>query len=111
MSMTDCWECGAPVNDTDARCPKCRMRPKKPKRGFFVTMLKWEFILFNCMMVAWLVTKLGGLSGVTELSPNEITQVNPMNYSTLSTVVILITWAIGDIILGLFMLLTLPRRN
>jgi len=110
MSMIDCWECGVQVSATDTKCPNCSVRLQKPESGFFVTILKWEFILFNCMMVAWLIHSIGGADIVKSQTTSEITQTSSMDYTTFGTAVIFVIWLIGDLILGVFLLLTLPKN-
>jgi len=108
--MIDCWECGTLVSAADTKCPICSTRLKKPGSGFFVTILKWEFILFNCMMVAWLVNSLGGAEIVADTSSSSAIQTSSENTMTLGTTIIITIWVMGDLILGIFLLLTLPKN-
>jgi len=110
MALINCPECGAEVSDTAIDCPKCAVQLRKPQRSFFGKLVKWGFILFNVLMVMWM---WGGMSGVSEqynAAGSEAAQAGTAIGAGIGFFMILIIWALGDIILGLMFLFTRPKR-
>ncbi|MCC1491556.1 zinc ribbon domain-containing protein [Cognatishimia sp. F0-27] len=109
MAIISCPSCGNDVSEKAFDCPKCGHPLRKPKRGFFGVLIKWTFILFNILMLVWLVGGTGaavdtqaGLSGA-ELAGAQIG-------TGIGVALILSIWVIGDIILGLLVLFTRPKK-
>lgn len=79
------------------------------KRGFFGTLVKWTFILFNILMVAWLI---GGINAATEgmdtMSGAE--QAGVAIGTGIGAFMIMTIWAIGDVILGIMVLLSRGKK-
>ena len=109
MAMTDCKECGTQISSQATKCPKCGVRLRKPKRGFFGTLFKWTFILFNILMLIWLIAGLGGAGDVINNAGSEAEQVGASIGAAMGATLILTIWVIGDVILGLFVLFTRPK--
>ncbi|MCE1713661.1 hypothetical protein LWT42_22585, partial [Enterobacter hormaechei] len=107
MALINCPECSNSVSDNSLKCPSCGVQLRKPKRSFFGKIIKWGFILFNVIMAFWLV---GGMNVASEAVNTGTTaeQIGGAIGSGLGIAMILTMWVIGDIILGLFVLLTHP---
>ena len=109
MAIVECRECGADVSDSALQCPSCGFQLKKATRGFFGTLFKWSFILFNLLMASWLVIGLGGaIETVETMSGAE--KIGGAVGTGLGVGLILTAWLIGDVIIGLFVLFTRPRQ-
>jgi hypothetical protein len=80
------------------------VRTAKRQRSFVGKMVKWTFITFNVLMLLWLVS---GMTAVSSLSPSsDAERAGHIIGATIGFSMIIILWFIGDIILGLFVLLT-----
>lgn len=109
MALINCPECQTEVSDQALKCTKCGVQLRKPKRGVFGKLIKWLFIGFNILMAIWLVAGLGiGAEGM-DTAVSEAEQVGAAIGTGIGVVMILSTWFFGDIILGLFVLLTRPK--
>lgn len=109
MAMTKCPECGDDVSSTALKCPKCGFQINKPKRSFFGKIFLWMFILFNILMVVWIV---GGVNAASEMSKTYVSEAQKAGAAIgtgLGVTMLLGIWVFGDIILGLFTLLTRPK--
>ena len=108
MAMINCPECSSEVSDSAMKCPSCGVQLRKPKRGFFGKLVKYSFIVFNVLMVLWLV---GGMGAATEGmdAMSEAEKAGTAVGAGLGMAVVLSIWVFGDIILGLFVLFTRPK--
>jgi hypothetical protein len=93
---------------TAIKCPKCGVQLRKPKRSFFGKIIKWLFILFNAIMLIWLISGLSSVTEGTELL-SEAEQIGTAIGAGLGVAMLAGIWVIGDIILGLFVLFTRPK--
>lgn len=109
MALINCPECNAEVSDAAFKCPKCAYQIKKPKRGCLGGILKWAFILFNILMIVWLVSYFGTIGEALDSSTSEAQKTGTAIGGTMGTGMLLSIWVIGDIILGLFVLFTRPK--
>jgi hypothetical protein len=108
MPLIDCPECSTEVSDTALNCPKCGVQLRKPKRGFFGKLVKLSFVGFNILMAIWLIGGVNSASeGMQALSGAE--QAGAAIGTGIGAMLILGIWMVGDIILGLFVLLTRPK--
>jgi len=108
MALINCPECESEVSDTALKCPSCGVQLRKPTRGFFGKLFKWTFIGFNILMAFWLI---GGVGSATEgmEAMSEAERAGATIGTGIGAALILGIWVIGDIILGLFVLLTRPK--
>ena len=84
-------------------------REIKGKRGIFGHLVLLSFIGFNLLMLAWLVFGLGGATdGYQEMSAAE--QTGAAIGTGIGAMMILVIWAVGDIILGIPLLFTRPSK-
>jgi len=108
MAIVNCKECSSEVSDSALKCPQCGFQLNKPKRGFFGKVFKWLFILFNILMIIWLI---GGVGASTEGidTMTEVEKTGTAIGTGLGVMMLMSIWVIGDIILGLFVLFTRPK--
>lgn len=110
MPLVNCPECNGEVSQSAFDCPKCGHQLRKPRRSFLGRIIKWTFILFNIMMIWWI---LAGLVGVGEVMENASSDVERLGIGLGTGIAlnwILNIWFFGDIILGLLVLLTRPSK-
>lgn len=111
MALTSCPECQHQVSDTAYRCNQCGYRLRRAKRGVIGQILKWLFILFNVLMAVWLFSYWGDMGTMMDGSGSDAERTGAAIGGTLGTGMIVTTWALGDVILGLFVLFTRPKEN
>ena len=109
MALVNCPECQAEVSSTALKCPKCGFALRKPKRGLLGKLFKWTFILFNVLMILWLVGYFGTVGEIVGSSTSDAEQAGAAVGATIGTGMILTFWVLGDIILGLLVLFTKPK--
>lgn len=109
MPMTTCPSCDKNVSAAAFDCPHCGHPIRKPKRGFFGWIFKWTFILFNVLMLLWLVSYFSEIAKLSS-SVGEIEQAGVAVGATIGTGMLITIWALGDVILGLATILTRPTK-
>jgi hypothetical protein len=109
MALINCFECKEQVSDQAIKCPKCGFQIKKIKRGFLGKLFKFLFIIFNLFMLVWLISYFNSIGEIVSDSNNKAEHVGATIGATLGTGFLVTVWALGDIILGLFVLLTRPK--
>jgi hypothetical protein len=82
------------------------IRTEARKRGFFGKLFKWAFILFNILMVVWLVSYWSQLGGLVNSTGSEAGRAGAAIGGAMGSGFLLFIWLAGDVILGLFTLLT-----
>ena len=108
MALINCPECSTQVSDSALKCPSCGVQLRKPKRGFWGKLVKWGFIIFNILMVFWLISGIGAATeGMDVMSEAE--RAGATIGTGIGVALILGIWLIGDVILGLFVLFTRPK--
>lgn len=110
MALVNCPECSNQVSDTALDCPSCGTSINKLQRSFIGKVFKWLFILFNIFMLVASFKACGGVSEVYSSSQNEYEQAGAAIGTTIGMGLILTVWVFVDIILGLFVLFTRPKR-
>ena len=109
MSLINCPECEAQISDTAIKCPKCGVQLRKPTRSFFGKLIKWLFVGFNILMLIWLISYWGTISEMVTTAGSEAERGGAAVGATIGSGMIITLWAFGDIILGLFVILTKPK--
>lgn len=104
-----CPSCGATVSPKAFDCPACGHPLRKPRRGVFGTLAKWLLILFNLLMLWAAISGLADL-GRTMDGMSEAEQQGAAIGGTIGFGLLLMFWVMGDVILGLIVILTRPRR-
>ena len=79
------------------------------ERSFFGKLIKWTFIGFNLLMLFWLVSGMMGASEVVSSASSDAEQAGAAIGTGIGMFLILTVWAIGDVLLGIFVLLTRPK--
>jgi len=86
-----------------------QMQPQKPKRTLFGKIVKYTFIIFNIIMLIWLIGGMMSASdSISELS-SEAEQAGAVIGTGIGAMLIIFIWVAGDIILGIMTLLTRPK--
>jgi hypothetical protein len=109
MALVKCKECGSDVSEKALSCPKCGATLRKPKRGFFGKIFKYSFIGFNILMLLWFIGGMSAASETINSASNEYEEAGAALGTGLGAMMILTLWAVGDVILGLFVLFTRPK--
>jgi hypothetical protein len=109
MALINCPECSAEVSDMALTCAKCGVQLRKPKRGIFGKLFKWTFILFNLIMAWWLIEGMSAATKAMEATTSGAEHAGAAVGTGLGAAIIIGLWVFGDIILGLFVLLTRPK--
>ena len=110
MAMIKCPECSKEVAETAFDCPSCGASLKKPKRTIFGNIVKWSFILFNVLMLVWIIAGVGGGNDAVDNADSDAEAVGAMIGTGLGVMLLLVIWGIGDLILGLMFLFTRPSK-
>ncbi|EZQ01168.1 hypothetical protein [Acinetobacter sp. Ver3] len=110
MALINCPECNKQVSNTALDCPSCGKSINKPKRSLIGKIFKWAFILFNLLMFVIAFKACGGASEVYTSSTNEYEQAGAAIGTTLGMGLVFTFWVLIDVILGLFVLFTRPKR-
>ncbi|MEA2950685.1 MAG: hypothetical protein QOJ96_205 [Alphaproteobacteria bacterium] len=80
------------------------IRTEKRQRSAFGQIVKWIFIAFNVLMLVWLVS---AMSAVSQLTPDsDAARAGHAIGAAIGFSMVLSIWVMGDLILGLFVLLT-----
>lgn len=109
MAIISCPECKGNVSDSAYKCPSCGVQLRKPKRGFMGKLFKWAFIGFNALMVLWLATGMGSVSSSYGELASDAERAGAAIGTGIGMTLIMVIWAIGAIILGLFVMFTRPK--
>ncbi|MBT9554642.1 MAG: zinc ribbon domain-containing protein [Myxococcales bacterium] len=109
MPMISCPECNSPVSDAAPQCPSCGVAVAIPKRGFFGKLIKWTFIAFNILMLIWMIGGVGAASKVASSAASEAERAGAALGTGIGAMMVMSLWFFGDVILGIFLLLTRPK--
>lgn len=80
------------------------------KRGVFGHIFKWLFILFNILMAWMMLSYWAKIGGSFDHMSSDAERAGGAIGATIGTGLLLFFWVAGDIILGLFTLLTRGKR-
>jgi len=106
--MINCPECNAEISESALKCPSCGFKLNEPKRGIFGKIIKWAFILFNIIMLIWIVGGVGSATeGIEAMDGAE--QTGTAIGAGLGAMMLVTLWVVGDIILGIFLFFTRPK--
>lgn len=109
MALIECKECGSKVSDTALKCTSCGFQLRKPSRTMMGKIFKWAFVLFNILMLIWIVGGVGGNMDTINNGATEAHRAGAAIGTGIGAMMLLTLWVIGDIILGLFVLFTRPK--
>lgn len=79
---------------------------EKIERGFFGKLIKWIFILFNVLMLVWMLSYCGTIGDEMTRPMSGAEQAGAAIGSTIGVTMLLMFWGLGVIILGVPTLLT-----
>ncbi|SIO36920.1 zinc-ribbon domain-containing protein [Rhodovulum sp. ES.010] len=105
-----CPSCGKEVSRKAYDCPHCGHPLRKPRRGLFGTIFKGLLIVFNIVMLLWLIGYIGVLSDMNAGLTDEAERAGAFVGGTIGMGMLLALWAMGDVVLGLLVLLTRPSK-
>lgn len=86
------------------------IRTETRKRGFLGKIAKWTFVIFNVVMLVWLIAYWGQLAEMSEGVRSEAEVAGAVIGGTLGTGMLVFFWGAGAVILGLFALLTKGKK-
>ncbi len=109
MALINCKECNTQVSDTAFKCTSCGFQLRKPTRGFMGKVFKWGFILFNILMLVWIMAGVGGNVDTINNAASDAERAGAAIGTGIGVMFLLTIWVIGDVILGLFVLFTRPK--
>lgn len=83
---------------------------QKPQRSLFGKIIKWTFIVFNLLMLLWMIVGVGGASKQVAEATTEAEKAGGAIGTGLGAMMIIFLWVAGDVILGIFVLLTRAKK-
>lgn len=107
MALISCKECSTEVSDKAYKCPSCGAQLRKLRRGPVGQIFKWLFILWNILMLIWLISGLVSVSRIDTTNAYEV--AGAAIGAGIGVTLIVIIWVLGDILFGLIALLTRPK--
>jgi hypothetical protein len=110
MALISCTACNEQISEMAYDCPKCGHSLKKPKRTFFGKIIKWVFILFNILMLIAIINGLNGGGEVIDNADNNMEEAGAVIGTAIGATMLFLVWFFGDVILGLFVLFTRPKK-
>jgi len=101
MAMVKCPECGKEVSDKSFKCVNCGFVLNKPKRGITGIIFKSLFILFNAIMILWVISvwSLGSSNPEVELGAAK----------AMGTGMLIFIWILIGLPLGIMNYITRPK--
>lgn len=76
------------------------------RRGFFGKLMKLAFVLFNILMLVWLVSYWTSVGEFAATTRSDAEMAGAAIGATLGTTFLIFFWAAGSVILGLLTMLT-----
>lgn len=83
---------------------------RKARRSLIGKLFKWTFVVFNVLMVIWLIGAFGAVGDQLDVAASEAERAGAAIGGTIGVTFILMLWVFGDIILGALVLFTRPKR-
>ncbi len=109
MALVQCPECKNEISTDAFKCPTCGFTLKVAVRSTFGKVAKWGFIAFNVLMFFWMVSGLATAGDAISGLSNEYEAAGAAIGTGLGASFIACIWGVGDIILGIIVLLTRPK--
>lgn len=111
MALINCPECDHQVSDQAFKCPSCGSQLRKAKRSFMGKLIKWTFILFNLLMLWWMIGGIGAGSEAISSANSDAQQAGAAIGTGIGMIMTGGIWLVGDVVLGLLVLFTRPKAN
>jgi hypothetical protein len=86
------------------------VRREVSDRTIFGKFVKWTFVAFNILMIFWVIAGFNVASETMQDTVNDAEKAGAAIGSTIGMGMIFILWALGDIILGMFVLFTRRKK-
>lgn len=109
MTLVMCMECGMSASDQAKICPTCGYVLIKPKRTPFGNFIKFAFIIFNIVMLILFIYGASATSDAIADYDSTVAQEKEFLRDGFQLSLSVGIWVIGDIILGILLLLTRPK--
>lgn len=84
---------------------------ERRKRGFFGWLFLLIFIIWNVLMLIWLITAGAGVNDVIQSSDSEAGRAGATIGAGIGFIFILFVWAMGAVVTGLLALLTRGNKT
>lgn len=84
---------------------------ERRKRGFFGWLFLLIFIIWNVLMLIWLITAGAGMSDVIQSSDSEAGKTGAAIGAGIGFIFLLFVWAMGAVVTGLLALLTRGNKT
>jgi hypothetical protein len=85
------------------------VRTEKRERSIVGQLVKWTFVGFNLLMLVWI---FGGLHVVSKIQTHSAAEkLGSAIGTTIGVTLLLILWALGDLILGILVLVTRGNKT
>ena len=101
MAMIKCPECEKEISDKTYKCPNCGVVINKPKRGITGIIFKTLFIIFNAIMILWVIS-------LWSLGIND-PELEIGAFQTMGTGMLIFIWLIIGLPLGIMNYITRPK--
>lgn len=79
-------------------------------RTAFGKIVKWVFIIFNVLMLIWLISSCAAVGDISSTASNDAERAGAAIGAGLGVTFLLFVWGVGDVILGLFVLFTRRKK-
>lgn len=84
---------------------------EKRKRGVFGTIVWWIFLLFNALMLFSVIAGWGEFGNYIETATTPGERAGTIIGSAIGIWILLMIWLVGDIVLGILVLLTRGKKE
>lgn len=86
------------------------VRTEVRERGPFGKIVKWTFILFNVLMLVWMLSTCASAGEVMNQAQSDAEQAGTAIGATVASGMLLFLWTAGDVILGMMVLFTRGKK-
>jgi hypothetical protein len=86
------------------------VRTEKRVRGVGGQIAKWLFIIFNVLMLLWMISGLVMVGNTYNAAGSSAEQAGTAIGGAIGMGMVIALWAFGDVVLGIFVLLTKGKK-
>ncbi|MFT3694003.1 MAG: hypothetical protein QM831_12740 [Kofleriaceae bacterium] len=105
--LVQCPDCRNEVSRQASKCVRCGRVIRRAKRGPFGLLFKWTFIVWNVLMLIWIISGASSASNIE--AHNHMEETGVAIGTAIGVGMIMGVWMVGSVILGILVLLTKPR--